>query len=84
MSEIAQMIWGAEPTPHIFQANVARDGPHSMQFRFLRALNKMKNNVPPNDVERDETVNYGFVLTVIHLTPLTSCPNNPHITITLP
>ena len=28
-------------------------------------------------------VNYRFVLTVIHLTPLTSCPNNPHITITL-
>ena len=28
-------------------------------------------------------VNYRFVLTVIQLTPLTSCPNNPHITITL-
>ena len=55
VSEIAQMIWGTEPTLYIFEANVARDGLHSMQFRFLRALNKMKNLVPLNDVERDET-----------------------------
>ena len=55
MSKIAQIILGAEPIPHIVQANGGRDGPHSMQFQFLRALNKMKNHVPPNDVERDKT-----------------------------
>ena len=54
VSEIAQMIWGAEPTPYIFQANVARYGPHSMQFRFFRALNKIKNHVTPNEVKTDE------------------------------
>ena len=57
VSEIAQMIWGAKPTPHIFQAkfNVARDKPHFMQFQCFRALNNMTAHVPPNDVERDET-----------------------------
>ena len=36
-----------------------------------------------SELQDAKTINYRFVLTVIHLTPLTLCPNNPHITITL-